>query len=152
MDYGNPLVIDAYLSEIGRWILPGHDAQLLRFIDYVPQETLFWRRSAWQRIGGALDAQLHFALDWDLLVRLLDAGATMVHLPSLVGAFRVHQDQKTQAQYVQRGAAEMAALRRRQGARLPGAVHRAALHASFLWQHRRADQAFARTAAAEGRA
>jgi glycosyltransferase involved in cell wall biosynthesis len=137
--YGNRLVVDAQGREIGRWILPGHDGELLRFIDYVPQETLFWRRRVWDRVGGRLDASLQFALDWDLLVRFLDAGAVMHHVPALVGVFRAHQDQKTQAQYAARGAAEMQALRRRQGARMPGPWRRAALHARFLMRHRRAD-------------
>jgi hypothetical protein len=145
--YGNRLVIDAEGREIGRWILPGHDAQVLRFVDYVPQETLFWRRRLWERADGRVDPQLHFALDWDLLLRFLDTGAVVRHLPGLFGAFRVHQEQKTQAQYAQRGAAEMAALRRRQGARLPGPVRRAALHAAYLWRHRRVDAAFARARA-----
>lgn len=142
--YGNRLIVDAEGREIGRWVLPDHDPRVLRFIDYVPQETLFWRRSLWERTGGKVDAGLHFALDWDLLVRFLDAGAVIRHMPGLFGAFRVHQDQKTQAQYAARGASEMAALRRRQGARLPAAPQRAALHAAYLWRHRRADAAFER--------
>jgi cellulose synthase/poly-beta-1,6-N-acetylglucosamine synthase-like glycosyltransferase len=143
--YGNRLVIDADGREIGRWILPGHDAQVLRFVDYVPQESLFWRRSAWDRAGGRLDASLHFALDWDLLLRFLDAGCVIHHVPRLFGAFRVHQDQKTQAQLAARGASEMRALRRAQGGRLPALPRRLALHARFLWRHRRADAQFARS-------
>jgi hypothetical protein len=145
--YGNRLVVDAEGREIGRWVLPDHDPRVLRFVDYVPQETLFWRRRVWERAGGRVDAQLQFALDWDLLLRFLDAGAVIRHLPGLFGAFRVHQDQKTQAQYAARGAPEMAAMRSRQGASLPGPAQRAALHAAYLWRHRRADAAFGRTGA-----
>jgi glycosyltransferase involved in cell wall biosynthesis len=142
--YGNRLVVDADGREIGRWILPDHDARVLRFIDYVPQETLFWRRSAWDRAGGRLDDRLHFALDWELLLRFQEAGAVIHHLPGLFGAFRVHQDQKTQADYALRGAPEMAALRRRHGALRHGPLQRAVLHAAYLWRHRLAEAAFGR--------
>jgi len=141
--YGNRLVVDADGAEVGRWVLPGHDGEVLRFVDYVPQETLFWRRSLWDRVGGRLDASLHFALDWDLLLRFIEAGAVFRHLPELFGLFRAHGGQKTQADYSARGAGEMAALRRRQGSRLPGLARRSALHASFLLRHRAADARFA---------
>lgn len=147
--YGNRLIVDAAGCEIGRWVLPDHDPRVLRFIDYVPQETLFWRRRAWERAGGGLDARLQFALDWDLLLRFLDTGAVIRHLSGLFGAFRVHQDQKTQAQYAARGASEMEGLRQRQGDRLPRGLQRAALHAAYLWRHRRADAAFGRARAGD---
>ena len=50
--YGNRLVIDDQAREIGRWILPRHDSQVLSQVDYVPQETMFWRRRIWDRCGA----------------------------------------------------------------------------------------------------
>src|SRR5262249_21182756 len=46
--YGHRIVIDELDREVGRWILPAHDAQVLKWMDWVPQETLFWRRRAWE--------------------------------------------------------------------------------------------------------
>jgi len=111
--YGNRILVDERGLEVGRWILPQHDAEVLRWMDYVPQETLFWRRSAWEAVGGCLDESLQFALDWDFLLRLQDVSARFARLPHFLGAFRVHTQQKTSAQMDSVGAEEIAALRRR---------------------------------------
>ncbi|NWG76056.1 MAG: glycosyltransferase, partial [Rubrivivax sp.] len=39
--YGHRVIIDEEDREVGRWVLPRFDARTLRWIDYVPQETLF---------------------------------------------------------------------------------------------------------------
>ena len=36
---------------------------------YIQQETTFWRRSLWDRCGGALDTAYHVAADYDLWMR-----------------------------------------------------------------------------------
>jgi carbamoyltransferase len=111
--YGHRLVIDHLDREIGRWVLPAHDNEALGWCDYVPQETLFWQRRVWERVGGHLDEAFQFALDWDLLLRLRDAGATFARVPHFLAAFRVHPEQKTSARLHDLGAAEMNRLRRR---------------------------------------
>lgn len=92
--YGHRVVVDAYDGEIGRWVLPPHDDDVLRWADYVPQETMFWRRRIWRAVGG-IDPSFPFALDWDLLVRFREAGARFVRLPRFLGAFRFHSAQKS---------------------------------------------------------
>ncbi|MBV9122860.1 MAG: glycosyltransferase, partial [Planctomycetes bacterium] len=94
--YGHRIVIDENDADVGRWVLPPHDAGALLWFDYVPQETLFWRRRIWDKIGG-LDESFQYALDWDLLLRFLAAGARFARLPRFLGAFRVHPAQKTTA-------------------------------------------------------
>jgi len=93
--YGHRIVIDETDREVNRWVLPRHDDKILSWVDYIPQETLFWRRRIWEKVGGRLDEDFHFALDWDLLLRFRDAGAHFVRLPRFLGAFRVHPMQKT---------------------------------------------------------
>jgi len=110
--YGHRLIVDEAGQEIGRWILPPHEPQALEWVDYVPQETLFWRKRAWDRIGG-LDRSFQFALDWDLLARFTAAGLKLVRLPRFLGAFRVHPGQKTSRQIHSTGAEEMARIRER---------------------------------------
>jgi glycosyltransferase involved in cell wall biosynthesis len=95
--YGNRLMIDEYDGQIGAWILPAHNDRVLTYADYVPQETLFWRRRLWESVGGSVDPTFRYALDWDLLLRFREAGATMVRLPRFLGAFRIHYQQKTTA-------------------------------------------------------
>lgn len=111
--YGHRLLVDEQDREIGRWILPPHDHDVLRWADFVPQETLFWRRSLWEQVGGQLDESFRFAMDWDLLLRFQTAGARFVRLPYILGAFRVHSSQKTSQELESAGYAEMQRLRTR---------------------------------------
>ncbi|HXA14875.1 MAG TPA: glycosyltransferase [Opitutaceae bacterium] len=110
--YGHRIIIDGVDHEIGRWIMPRHDPRSLEWIDYVPQETLFWRKRAWDLVGG-LDPSFQFALDWDLLARFTQAGLHVVRLPYFLGCFRVHHEQKTSQHIHSTGADEMARVRTR---------------------------------------
>ena len=112
--YGHRIVINESDQEIGRWILPApHDDAILSWGDYIPQETLFWRRRAWEESGSHIDESFQFAMDWDLLLRFRDTGARFVLLPRFLGAFRVHPRQKTSALLTSVGIPEMQRLRER---------------------------------------
>src|SRR5262249_53361623 len=111
--YGHRVVIDEYDREIGRWVLPPHDDEVLSWADYVPQETLVWRRRIWDAAGGFIDESFRFAVDWDLLIRFRQAGPKMVRLPRFLGGFRVHPNQKTSSEMQNVGLEEMERLRRR---------------------------------------
>ncbi len=113
--YGHRVVIDGEDREVGRWIMPPHEDVVLRVADYVPQETLFWRRSLWDRAGAGLDTGMKFALDWELLLRFAGAGARFKVLPRFLGAFRVHSEQKTSADWERVGLPEVQMLRERAG-------------------------------------
>jgi glycosyltransferase involved in cell wall biosynthesis len=125
--YGDRLIIDENGGEIGCWRLPRHRDDVLSWADFVPQETLFWRRSAWERAGGRMDESFSFALDWDLIVRLRDTGSRFAHVPRFIGAFRVHDSQKTSALINEVGFAEMQRIRLRTLGREPnqGQIRRA---------------------------
>jgi glycosyltransferase involved in cell wall biosynthesis len=138
--YGNRLVVDETGREVGRWILPGHAPEVARFIDYIPQESLFWRRRVWEKAGARFDTGLQFALDWDLILRFMDAGAIVRHLPGLFGVFRTHGDQKTRSQFASTGAREMERVRSRYGDGGIGPLRRLRLHWQFLSRHREADR------------
>lgn len=110
--YSHRVLIDDKGDEIGRWLLPGHDSGALAWADYIPQETMFWRRDIWDEVGG-IDESFRFALDWDLLLRFEDAGANIVRLPIFGGGFRVYDDQLTSSVIDSVGAEEMRRLRHR---------------------------------------
>lgn len=93
--YGHRIVVNEDDQEVGRWVLPKHCDEVIRWADFIPQETLFWRRSIWEKVGGLIDESFNFALDWDLIVRFQEAGAKFVRLPRFLGGFRVHAKQKT---------------------------------------------------------
>jgi glycosyltransferase involved in cell wall biosynthesis/SAM-dependent methyltransferase len=111
--YGHRVIIDLEDQEVGRWVLPPHDDHILLWGDFVPQETLFWRRRIWERAGGRLDESLLFAMDWELLLRFRAAGAVFARVPRFLGGFRIHSLQKTSANMADQGVLEMDLLRQR---------------------------------------
>ncbi len=140
--YGNRLLIDDKGWEIGRWMLPRHDNAILSWVDYVPQETLFWRREIWDKAGGSVDESFGFAMDWDLLIRFREAGAKFAHLPVFLGAFRVHELQKTSSNISDLGYKEMNLIRERALGWKPdqAAVRRAIM--PFLLKHLAVDMQY----------
>jgi glycosyltransferase involved in cell wall biosynthesis len=112
--YGHRLVVDERDWQVGRWVLPRHDGRMLLWADYVPQETLFWRRALWEKTGSALDQGFKFAFDWDILLRFQKAGARIVRLPWFIGCFRVHDSQKSIVEIGTVGMSEMTRLRERE--------------------------------------
>ena len=115
--YGHRVIIDEHDQEVGRWVLPPHDENMLLWADYVPQETLFWRRQIWEKAGGYVDESYHFALDWELLLRFYDTGAKFARLPRFLSAFRVHDGQKTSRELDGNGLQEMSRLRKQRHGR-----------------------------------
>jgi len=110
--YGHRIVVNDESQEIARWHLPKHDPEVLRLNDFVPQETLFWRRRIWDKAGG-IDPSFKFAMDWDLLLRFQAAGAKIVRVPRFLACFRVHAAQKTSARMHDVGQREITLLRER---------------------------------------
>lgn len=111
--YGHRVIVDENDDKVGIWVLPPHDRKMLEWGDYVPQETMFWRREIWEKSGGKMDETFKFVLDWDLLLRFQQAGARIVRLPRFLALFRVHDAQKSTAQINDLGLREMNLLRQR---------------------------------------
>ena len=59
------------------------------------QPEVFWRRRIWEAAGGYVPDDLYYCFDYDLWVRMAQAGAKIVHIPDLVALYRVHPSQKT---------------------------------------------------------
>ena len=140
--YGNRLMIDENGMEIGRWILPGHDSHVLSWADYIPQETLFWRRRIWDKVGGKIDESFRFAMDWDLLVRFRDAGAKFGHIPQFLGAFRIHEHQKTSAVVIEIGHTEMNRIRERCLGQIPNHIEIKKAVLAYLLKHIAVDMTY----------
>lgn len=142
--YGHRIVVNDASQEIARWFLPTHDPEVLRLNDFVPQETMFWRRRIWDKVSG-LDTSFKFAMDWDLLLRFQAAGARIVRVPYFLACFRVHAAQKTTAAMHDVGQHEITLLRERthgrafpppeleRNPRLLGYLRRSAF-IEFLWK------------------
>ncbi|MBR0852328.1 glycosyltransferase [Bradyrhizobium diazoefficiens] len=109
--YGHRVFIDREGLEVGRAVLPPHDDKTLQYADYIPQETMFWRKRVWDRVGQ-IDESFHYAMDWDFILRAQAAGFNFTRLPRFLACFRIHDAQKTAATYSV-GVREMGILRRR---------------------------------------
>jgi hypothetical protein len=139
--YGHRVFIDRDGLEIGRAVLPAHNAKALIWADYLPQETLFWRRRVWDKIGP-LDESFDYALDWDFVLRAQTAGFRFLRVPRFLACFRVHDEQKTAAMY-EVGREEMQRLRHRYLGYMPtqAQIERAMIpylgrQLAFHWAHR----------------
>ncbi len=109
--YGDSLWID----EGGNVIRAKREMPFNRFVflydhNYIPQPSMFWRRSLYERVGG-LDASYDMAMDNDLWERFSRV-TRIAHMPQLLSCMRFYEQQKTRSRPVQ-GAREDAQIRRR---------------------------------------
>ena len=98
--YGDRIEIDSRGNTIGAVRLPSHRHAMFRRNFTIPQETAFFRRTAYDAAGG-VDASLYFAMDFDLWVRM-SVVVPMRHLPVFLGCYRRHGGSKSVE--MQRGA------------------------------------------------
>ena len=110
--YGHRVLINEAGQDVGKWLLPGHRKFILTYADFVPQETMFWRRELWKKVGNRLDESFRFAMDWDLICRFIKANARFRLIPAFLGQFRMHDMQKTNAAISSDGFREMEIIRR----------------------------------------
>ena len=133
--YGHRILIDENDRQIGRWIMPPHSDAVLSWADFVPQETMFFRRRIWDMAGGCVDESVRFAMDWDLLRRFREAGARFERLPRFIGGFRIHPQQKTSAAISDVGFQEMNRLRQRVLGRIPSGIEVRKAVLPYLLKH-----------------
>ena len=58
---------------------------------WIQQESVFWRRSLWERAGGRLNEDLTCAADLDLWLRFFRE-AELYQVSTILGGYRVHED------------------------------------------------------------
>lgn len=91
--YGDAIHIDAEDRALALDVLPAYRWEDLRRVCVIPQMASFWRRSAYERVGG-IDAKYQFALDYEFFLRLGEQGK-IAHLPRVLAGFRRHKAAKT---------------------------------------------------------
>jgi glycosyltransferase involved in cell wall biosynthesis len=91
--YGDRLHIDAKGNVIGINRMPAFYPSMFRRNITLPQETVFFRREAYEKAGG-LDESLAFSMDFDLWVRLAKV-APVRHVPAFLGSYREHAASKS---------------------------------------------------------
>jgi len=91
-----------YVDERGETVRPypvrDFDRERLMHECFVCQPAAFVRRDAWRDCGG-LDSSLHYALDYDLWIRLSER-MPLVRIPGTLATSRMHRDNKTLGQRV----------------------------------------------------
>ena len=107
--YGHRVIVDENGMQIGRWILPPHSNRETESFDFIPQATRYWRRRIWEKVGG-IDPSFQFAMDWDLILRFMAAGATFRRVPYYLAYFRAHDSQKSHLEFGTRGRQEIETL------------------------------------------
>jgi len=88
----------------------GDLAQLLMG-NFIPQPSTFFRRRAWETAGG-LDVGFHFALDYDLWIRMMLNGVKSHHIPVPLSQFRWHSGSKSSTYLARFGLEYLAILDR----------------------------------------
>lgn len=115
--YSNGLLLDEAGSVTGPfpWIEPFDLWRLVHFSDFILQPSALFRRDAYERVGG-LNRNLHYAMDWDLWIRLAGEAEVVYLENDFLGCSRVWVDTKTSTGGWKR-IAELARLARRHARR-----------------------------------
>jgi glycosyltransferase involved in cell wall biosynthesis len=115
--HGDWIYVDEKGGELG--LGRGRSADFKRLlrhgqIRYIAQPASFYRASVLRRVG-LIDEGLHYAMDYDLLLRLAK-GSRLIHLPIPLAGFRLHETAKTTA-FTERHWEETLAVQRRHGSK-----------------------------------
>jgi len=111
--YSNRVFIDQDNNPIAKWVIPFHSGYCHQRWDYIPQETCFWRKSLMDKVGN-IDTTLQFAMDYDLFIRMMNAGNFM-HVHRYLACFRDHPGTKTNTIYETTGKDEICGIKRKYG-------------------------------------
>ncbi len=103
--YDNPGVMAAYgdamwIDAEGRFLRPKKEMGFNRFVflhdhNYIPQPSMFWRRSLYEAVGG-LNPDFDLAMDADLWERF-SWRSRIEHIPRYLSCMRYYDQQKTRA-------------------------------------------------------
>ena len=94
MVYGDADYIDASGATLGRFPAARTDyRKLRRGYVHIPQQAAFFRARLWKMVGP-LDESFHFAMDYDLWVRIAAVSPIAYH-PRRWAGFRLHEEGKT---------------------------------------------------------
>lgn len=89
---GIPTVFDS--NGICREIVPQRKWSVYQYLtgDYftIQQESVFWRRSLWEKSGASIRTDLRYAGDFELWMRFFRSGEKLHSTRALLGGFRRH--------------------------------------------------------------
>ena len=92
--YGNINLVDP-AGEPMYTAYPHLDLRILVYENrFIPQQAMFWRRELYERIGG-VNPKLRFAMDFELAMKFLLAGARVAKIPRVLANYRFHPAAKS---------------------------------------------------------
>ena len=115
--HGSCEMVDEHDRPIRKWIAAYKDwrcrhysRRALLVENFVSQMTVFWRRSAMERVG-LLDESLRYTMDYEYWLRLSALGDPLF-VPERIAAFRWYTSSKSGAQFEQQFAEDHAVFTR----------------------------------------
>jgi glycosyltransferase involved in cell wall biosynthesis len=121
--YGEGYLIDRAGNTTSRFPCtePFNLWKLVHLSDYVLQQTVYFRKDVLDRVGY-LDEDLHFVMDWDILIRI-GMQHPLLYVPEYMGCLREYPEAKSFAGGMRRAREIREMLQRHTGRRLsPGYV------------------------------
>ena len=92
---GYLLIIDKYSKVISNFFILKQKIWYARHgIYYIAQQSMFWKRSLFDRIGF-LREDFHAMMDMEFLIRIFQSNCRIGHLDKILGAIRKHEKTKT---------------------------------------------------------
>ncbi len=91
--YGKSQFTDEDGNVVGRYRTEPFDAERLAVFNFIAQPSVFFRRAAFEGVGGIRDS-LHYVMDFDLWIRM-SRELRFVYVPELLSTFRLHDESKT---------------------------------------------------------
>jgi GT2 family glycosyltransferase len=94
--YGDATYTDVHGRHIANCVHvePYSRRRLFHYSDFLVQPATFFRRRIFDAVGG-VDASIHWAMDYDLWLRMVAHGAKVAYLPKVLAHFRWLADNKT---------------------------------------------------------
>jgi glycosyltransferase involved in cell wall biosynthesis len=94
--YGDATYTDPHGRHIARCVHVERFSKhrLFHYGDFIVQPAAFFRRGAFDAVGG-IDASIHWAMDYDLWLRIAAAGFRIAYLPKVLAQFRWLAENKT---------------------------------------------------------
>ncbi len=115
--HGGCEIIDEHDRPIRRWVTAYKDFRCRHYTrrallveNFVSQMTVFWRRSALERVG-LLDDSLRYSFDYEYWLRLSALGDP-IYLPDRLAAFRWYTSSKSGANFERQFGEDLEAFRR----------------------------------------
>jgi len=91
--YGDAHYCDPAGIVVGKYRTEDFDLNVLASFNFICQPSAFFRKAAFDEVGG-LDDMLHFAMDYDLWIRIGQRFHCR-YLPRLLSMYRLHEASKT---------------------------------------------------------